>query len=140
MKHGLNETLRQCATLFPTLYSFGAEKRGLRNLSSWEPSTHLEEVQLVVVEDTVVVQVRHFKDASQGFNTQGLHLENSQTIIIQHHFDELNEYIYFSVSFHAYIFSLRAVERAGGVEDSLLRVVEQLRNVLQVLRWTLEVK
>ena len=45
------------------------------------PLSHLEEVELVVVEDAVVVQVRHFEDASQGFDTEGLHLGHSQTAV-----------------------------------------------------------
>lgn len=36
--------------------------------------TYLEEIELVVVEDAIVVQVRHFEDASQGFHTKWLHL------------------------------------------------------------------
>lgn len=41
--------------------------------------THLEKVELVVIEDAIVVQVGHFKDPSQGFNTKRLHLTAKAT-------------------------------------------------------------
>lgn len=40
----------------------------------WLQRFYLEEVELIIVEDPVIIQVRHFEDARQGFHTEGLHL------------------------------------------------------------------
>lgn len=41
-------------------------------------SVYLEEVELNIIENPVIVQVRHFEDSSQGFYTERPHLGQTQ--------------------------------------------------------------
>lgn len=44
-----------------------------------QSSPHLEEVELIIVQDSIIVQIWHFEDSSQGFYTKWLHLKIIET-------------------------------------------------------------
>lgn len=102
---------------------------------------HLEAVEFVVAECSVVVLVGDAKYSAQRSDTQRLQLwkgvfgtknkaplssRAGQTWRVCHHPPSSN------------LFVFRVIERRGGVKDGLLCIVEELRDVFQVLGGALE--
>lgn len=105
---------------------------------------NLEAVEFSVAQDAVVVLVGNVEYSAQSSNTRRLQLKDKRVVKAQ--WEQLHSALFFLLNLlfkqnekkiKAHLFVFGVVKRSGGVENRLLSVVEQLRNVLQVLRRTL---
>lgn len=102
---------------------------------------HLEAIEFVVAQFSVVILVGDVKYSAQRSDTQRFQLwtecfGTKNTALLSSRDRRTWKVCRYSSSSNLFVF--RVIQRCGGVKDGLLCIVEQLRDVFQVLGRTLE--